>query len=219
MQIFFIFRRRATSRVQACTDRSRWGWRATAASRGSNDSTRRSVIIRWQLAVNCDFQSLDVLDYANVKCDDGICVEEKMLGCDFPAFIKKCIFLLWMRFHKSDLINQQQEQGTNKSILRVTKNIIFCIFFSCQFHIFIVYFTVGIKVNAMDWSRQTSTNQRKTLILSRTRKHLLIIFVLVMTLLKSLTNLFLLWKLVTDFNGKHCKMWQDRYDAIAAVNK
>ena len=98
LQIFFIFRRRATSRVQACTDRSRWGWRATAASRGSNDSTRRSVILWWQLAVNSDFQSLDVLDYANVKCDDGICVEEKMLGCDFPAFIKKCIFLSWMCF-------------------------------------------------------------------------------------------------------------------------
>ena len=58
----------------------------------------RSVILWWQLAVNSDFQSLDVLDYANVKCDDGICVEEKMLGCDFPAFIKKCIFLLWMCF-------------------------------------------------------------------------------------------------------------------------
>jgi len=42
--------------------------------------------------VNSDFQSLDVLDYANVKCDDGICVEEKMLGCDFPAFIKKMHF-------------------------------------------------------------------------------------------------------------------------------
>ena len=101
--------------------------------------------------MNSDFQSLDVLDYANVKCDDGICVEEKMLGCDFPAFINNAFFCCGCVFHKSDLINQQQEQGTNKSIFRVTKkNIIFCIFFSCQFHIFIVYFTVGIKVNAMD---------------------------------------------------------------------
>ena len=110
---------------------------------------------------------------------------------------KNAFFCCGCVFHKSDLINQQQEQGTNKSIFRVTKkNIIFCIFFSCQFHIFIVYFTVGIKVNAMDWSRQTSTNQRKTLILSRTRKHLLIIFVFVMkivpySLLKSWTNLYL----------------------------
>ena len=71
--------------------------------------------------MNSDFQSLDVLDYANVKCDDGICVEEKMLGCDFPAFIKNAFFCRGCVFHKSDLINQQQEQGTNKSIFRVTK--------------------------------------------------------------------------------------------------
>ena len=143
MQIFFIFRRRATSRVQACTDRSRWGWRATAASRGSNDSYRRSVILWWQLAVNSDFQSLDVLDYANVKCDDGICVEEKMLGCDFPAFIKNAFFCCGCILHKSDLINQQQEQGTNKSIFRVTKKrkyyLLYILFLSVP-HLYCIFY-------------------------------------------------------------------------------
>ena len=68
--------------------------------------------------MNSDFQSLDVLDYVHVKCDDGICVEEKMLGCDFPAFIKNAFFCRGCVFHKSDLINQQQEKGTSKSIFR-----------------------------------------------------------------------------------------------------